>query len=351
MKKRQTLVLEWKKNKALKFILLPLALFYWGMISCRNLFYSRGFFISKKLPTKIISVGNITVGGTGKTPAAVFIVKALSEKGIKCAVLSRGYGRKTAGTQLVTDGITPVLDWRNYGDEPSLLAKLLPGVPIVVDSKRHRGGMFLVENFKPDIIILDDAFQHRSIERDLDIVLINSKDKKTDHKLLPYGLLREPLSSLRRANVLIFTKTNLTQPDQLLVQMAKSTKLPVLSSTLDIIGFTSLDGRPTSIKKGTKAVALSAIADTSGFIKTIEDFGINVIKHFDFADHHSFKQSEVDQISSQMERLDSEIIITTEKDMVKIANLEVGLLKVYSIDVSFNLPEKDKKTLLKLIQN
>ena len=94
----------WKTNKSIKYLLFPLALFYWGIVYWRNLFYSMGFFISKKLPTKVISVGNITTGGTGKTPAVIFLTKTLSEKGIRCAILSRGYGRKTAGTQLVTDG-------------------------------------------------------------------------------------------------------------------------------------------------------------------------------------------------------------------------------------------------------
>jgi len=128
------------------------------------------------------------------------------------AVLSRGYGRKTAGTQLVTDGNTPVLDWRNFGDEPTLISKALSGVPVVVDEKRHRGGMFLVDRFNPDVIIMDDAFQHRAIERDVDIVLINSQDQRSDHKLLPYGFLREPWIHLKRAHAIIFTKTNLMKP-------------------------------------------------------------------------------------------------------------------------------------------
>ena len=343
------LVLAWKKNRVIKYILFPLALFYWGVIFWRNLFYSTGFFISKKLPTKVISVGNITTGGTGKTPAVIFLTKALSNKGIKCAILSRGYGRKTAGTQLVTDGKTPILDWQNFGDEPCLMANLLPGTPIVVDSKRHRGGMFLVEKFKPDIIILDDAFQHRSIERDLDIVLINSKDKKSDHRLLPYGALREPLSSLNRANILIFTKTNLIEPTELLKSLAKSTKKPVFLSTLETQNLISYDGKALSIKKGIKAIALSAIADTSGFIATLEQSEIEIVKKFNFVDHHSYKQSDIDKIARQAQRLNTEIIITTEKDMIKLASLKFEGIKIYSIKVSFSLMANDTKKLLKLI--
>ena len=283
----------WKTNKGIKYLLFPLALFYWGIIFWRNFFYSAGFFISKKLPTKVISVGNITTGGTGKTPAVIFLTKALSEKGIKCAILSRGYGRKTVGTMLVTDGETSVANWQNFGDEPSLMAKSLPGIPIVVDSKRHRGGAFLVEKFKPEVIILDDAFQHRRIERDLDIVLINGQDKRSDHKLVPFGLLREPHSSLKRADVLIFTKTNLMQPNLFLNKTIKSVGKPYFSSTLEAENPISIDGKPLLIKKKTRVVALSAIADTKSFITTLKQLNVEVVDHFDFVDHHRYKQSDL----------------------------------------------------------
>ena len=161
-----------------------MALLYWGITFWRNLFYSAGFFVTRKLPAKVISVGNITSGGTGKTPAVIYLAKMLLSQGHRVSILSRGYGRKTAGTQLVTDGKTPVTDWRNFGDEPTLMANALTGVPIVVDNNRHRGGMVLVDRFNPDIIIMDDAFQHRAIERDIDIVLINSQDSRATHKLL-----------------------------------------------------------------------------------------------------------------------------------------------------------------------
>ena len=339
----------WKTNKGIKYLLFPLALFYWGIIYWRNFFYSAGFFISKKLPTKVISVGNITTGGTGKTPAVIFLTKALSEKGIKCAILSRGYGRKTVGTMLVTDGETSVANWQNFGDEPSLMAKSLPGIPIVVDSKRHRGGAFLVEKFKPEVIILDDAFQHRRIERDLDIVLINGQDKRSDHKLVPFGLLREPHSSLKRADVLIFTKTNLMQPNLFLNKTIKSVGKPYFSSTLEAENPISIDGKPLLIKKKTRVVALSAIADTKGFITTLKQLNVEVVDHFDFVDHHRYKQSDLERLAKQVKRLNVKIVITTEKDMIKLASLDLLRLKIYSVRVSFCMEKKDMKKLLELI--
>ena len=339
----------WKTNKSIKYLLFPLALFYWGVVYWRNLFYTAGFFISKKLPTKVISIGNITTGGTGKTPAVIFLTKTLSEKGVRCAILSRGYGRKTAGTQLVTDGKTPVEDWRNFGDEPSLMAKSLPGIPIVVDSKRHRGGMFLIDNFKPEVIVLDDAFQHRRIERDLDIVLINSKDKRTDHKLLPFGLLREPLSSLKRADILIFTKTNLMTPNDFLNKTIKSVRKPYFSSTLEAETPISFQGEPLLVKKGTKAVALSAIADTKGFITTLKQLNINIVDHYDFVDHYNYRQSDLEKLAKHIKNLNIKVVITTEKDMIKLAPLDLLEIKFYSVKVSFSMEKNDEKKLLELI--
>ena len=158
-------MLEWKPptESRLRYALFPLAMLYWGIVFWRNIFYTLGFFISRKLPAKVISIGNITAGGTGKTPAVIYLVKLFLKNRMKVGVLSRGYGRKTAGTQLVTDGDGPAGGWRNFGDEPTLIAQELPDVPVVVDSNRHRGGMFLIKNFSPDIIIMDDAFQHLSL--------------------------------------------------------------------------------------------------------------------------------------------------------------------------------------------
>ena len=339
----------WKTNKSIKYLLLPLALFYWGIVYWRNLFYSTGFFISKKLPTKVISIGNITTGGTGKTPAVIFLTKTLSEKGIKCAILSRGYGRKTAGTQLVTDGSKEVSDWRNFGDEPSLMAKSLPGIPIVVDSKRHRGGMFLIEKFKPDAIILDDAFQHRRLERDLDIVLINGKDKKTDLKLIPFGLLREPISSLKRADVLIFTKTNLIQPNDFLKKTIRSAGKPCFSSTLEAEKAISFDGEPFLIKERTRIFALSAIADTKGFIATLKQLNVEIVDHFDFVDHYSYRQSDIENLEKHIKNLNVKVVLTTEKDMIKLAPLDLLGMKIYSVKVSFCMNKNDVEKLLDLI--
>ena len=333
----------------LRPVLFPLALLYWGILFWRNLFYVLGFFVTRKLPTKVISVGNITTGGTGKTPTVIYLAKTLSSRGYRVGVLSRGYARKTAGTQLVTDGETPVLDWRNFGDEPTLMANSLSGIPIVVDGNRHRGGMFLIDRFKPDIIIMDDAFQHRAIERDVDIVLINSQDRRSEHKLLPYGFLREPWAGLKRAHVLIFTKTNLQKPAPFLMSMAQETKRPTIQSILSVNHLISPEGDTGQTKEGQRAIALSAIGDPDGFTRTLKNAGINVVEHITFIDHHEYTQEDINKVAELVNNTVAEIIITTEKDMIKLRELNLNRLKIYSLHVAFNLSKNAEQKLLNII--
>ena len=218
----------------LAFILFPLALFYWGLVYWRNLFYHFGFFVTRSLPCPVISVGNISIGGTGKTPLVEYITKYLQSRGMRVGIVSRGYGRKTTGTVIVTNGKTKPKLWQDVGDEPFMLAHNLNNVPIVVDEQRYRGGMLLIKKFKPDIIVLDDGFQHRALYRNLDIVLINSKDTIQNQKLLPYGSLREPWYHLSRSDILVLTKVNIHKPRGLLIRKMEETGLPIIKNTIKL---------------------------------------------------------------------------------------------------------------------
>ena len=342
----------WKQpiDPRLRYVLFPLAMLFWGILFWRNLFYTVGFFVSRKLPTKVISIGNITTGGTGKTPAVIYLANILIKRGKRVAVLSRGYGRKTAGTQLVTDGNTPVLDWRNFGDEPTLISKALSGVPVVVDEKRHRGGMFLVDRFKPDVIIMDDAFQHRAIERDVDIVLINSQDQRSDHKLLPYGFLREPWIHLKRAHAIIFTKTNLMKPAPFLRSMARKSRVPRFRSVLLCGPLVSPEGEYKEILKENSALALSAVGDHGGFMRTLNSAGLNVVEELVFRDHHDYTQEDVELTQKHLLKSGAEYVVTTEKDMVKLDQLDLSRIEIYSIGIEFKLSKKAENRLLEIIK-
>ena len=147
-----------------RYLLSPLVLLYWGLVFWRNLFYELGFFIVQKVNCKVLSIGNLTLGGTGKTPMVVFFAIYLISLGKKVAILSRGYGRVTKGMVLVSKGDGNILcPWQDCGDEPYMIANKLKEVPVLVDENRYRGGLYLTENFNPDIIIMDDGFQHLSL--------------------------------------------------------------------------------------------------------------------------------------------------------------------------------------------
>src|SRR4051812_18617934 len=177
----------------------PLSALYGLVTGARNLVYDTGFF-SAKLRAPVVSVGNISVGGTGKTPFIIYLGQQLKQRGIRFDVLSRGYGRDSKGVRMVD----PAGSAREYGDEPLLIARAL-GVPVIVGENRYHAGLLAEQRFDPQLHLLDDGFQHRQLQRDLDIVLLPEGDLKD--KLLPQGRLRERLSALRRADIVVL------QPD------------------------------------------------------------------------------------------------------------------------------------------
>ena len=326
----------------LVWILFPLALFYWGIIYLRNIFYKVGFFVTRKLPIPVISVGNISVGGTGKTPTVIAIAHKLQNDGYHPAIISRGYGRNTSGTIEVTDGKTQPPSWELIGDEPCLMASQTYDIPIVVDEDRFRGGMFLYKKYKPNVFLLDDGFQHRGLYRDLDIVLINSKDSKKEHKLLPYGHLREPWDQLRRADIIITTKHNKKRATPYLTRKLKSAKCPILSSEfyfsnklIDGNG----DGLNLSEMKNKTAFLFSGLGDNLGFFQAAEELGLPIGNTHSFPDHHHYTKKDFTFIQDQQMKSKSDYILTTEKDFIK---LESGWkeLPIYYLPVKMILPDK-----------
>ena len=343
----------WSKitETKIKFLFFPITLFYWGVIFWRNIFYNLNFFVSRKIPTKVISVGNITAGGTGKTPAVIYLSQIFKKRNYKVAVLSRGYGRKTAGTQLVTAGKDKVIDWRNFGDEPTLISQKLEDIPIVVDQNRHRGAMYLIEKFNPDIIIMDDAFQHRSIERDLDLVLLNSQAPISDYRLIPHGLLREPIRHLKRADAIILTKFNLGKPEQKLISKVKKSNLPVFYSTIIHNHFFSINNETFKPKNNTRALAVSGIADPRSFYESLQRTNIRMIDKIAYFDHYEFQQSDIENLKKALIDNDAEIIVTTEKDMIRLKSLDLAGLDIYSLGIDFQLDTAGEKYISNYFKN
>jgi len=333
--------------KKYRFLLWPLGFFYHLLIFWRNLYYNIGFFVSRKLPCKVISIGNISVGGTGKTPFVLYLATTLKAKGLSVAILSRGYKRKSVGTVVVNDGKAIQSDLQHGGDEPFMMAQKLKDIPVVVDENRYRGGLFICSKFKPDIILMDDAFQHRRVYRDVDIVLINSSHRQP--KLLPYGLLREPLKNVKRADVVFFTKANLSPPSKKLIDnVSKYCTFTIQSNLLpgtDLIGF---DGAVKPLKeiKGT-VVAVSGVGDPDSFEVILEEAGLDYIHHFRHDDHADYTEMDLEAIREVYLSAEAEAIITTEKDLAKLESLND--LPAFALPVSVSISDEDEERLLDLI--
>ena len=322
-----------KSNNYFRFIFYPLSLFYQITLFIRSFFYKMNFLETRSLPCKVISVGNITAGGSGKTPTVEYLSRLLQSKGKKVGIISRGYRRNSKKTLIVTDGKTKPKTWETFGDEPYLLAQKLENIPIIVGKSRYEAGTKMIEKFNPDVIIMDDGFQHMSLSRDLDIVLINSKDTETIHKLIPAGLLREPISNLSRADLVVLTKTNIHKPSDYLINIIKNIKCPTINNKIELDDMLiNIKGEPNDlgIIKSKNVYIFSALGDHKGFVKTMEKTDGIIVGHDKYPDHYIDTSDDLERMEENAKKYGADIIITTEKDIVKIKhyNSKMGIYAV-----------------------
>ena len=321
-------------------MLFPFSVLYRFIILFRNFCYDKKLIKTNQLPCDVISIGNISFGGIGKTPTVLYLCRMLQEnKKNDIAILSRGYKRNTSGTVLVSSGNGPLKNWQAVGDEPFMMAQKTKNIPIVVDSNRYRGGKFLIKNFNSKIIILDDGFQHRSLSRNLDIVLINGGTKPSDYSFLTTNLIRETWSSLKRADTLILTKK---KPNPLLIKKIEEKKLLYINSTLK-----SLIPYPIGFDRKNKALLLSGIGNPKSFEKSAKSHGCIIVGIKRFKDHYSYNKKSLLKIVQLAKNLKADYILTTEKDWVKIKPLKPDFIFVI-LKIELSLSEKKKmKEILK----
>ena len=303
----------------------------------RNGLYSIGIFKPVKFPVPIISIGNITAGGTGKTPFTIYLADLLKNDFQKIAIVSRGYGRKSSGMQLVSDGKNILLDPYQAGDEPFLIASRLPGVLVAVSEKRSIAIDYLIENIHPELIILDDAFQHRSVQRAVNIVLLNYKETWQSKFILPTGNLREFKHNLKRADILVFT--NSANSDTLYQGKYKRYTDNIYSCKSVLNHLVDPDMQDTGILDSIKnkpVFALAGIAHPNAFKNALNSMGIQMSAFQAYPDHYAYNSAEMDKIINCCKEEDCSIIVCTEKDLVKIARLD-------------NINEKLKKAGIELL--
>lgn len=298
----------------------------YGAITClRNHIYNAGWGI-RKAPCKVISVGNIRVGGSGKTPYVIALVKKLQDDGFKVAVLSRGYGGHKKPDQLcVTDGVRVLMTAEEAGDEPVMMAEALPGVPIYVDPNRYKIACLAYIEHQVDLCVLDDGFQHRRLFRDEDIVLWDvGSDPEASH-VMPWGYLRESLAGLKRADRIVLTKTNWMSASQLndvKLSLARWNSI----ATFDISRIVArqwrdgLTGQMYSVEhlQGKTCVLVSALAQPQSLKSLIEDLGVIVKGECLFADHHLYTQDDLSKVRDLQQTLGADVVICTAKDAVKL---------------------------------
>jgi tetraacyldisaccharide 4'-kinase len=294
-----------------------------------------------RLNCKVISVGNITLGGTGKTSLVALIAKYLKQKRHKVAILSRGYKRIGSRFSLLAsrpnnEHRTP--NTETMGDEPYMLKMNLGDVPVVVDTDRIQAAKLAIRDYGADTVILDDGLQQWRIKKDLEIVTIDATCPFGNRKLIPRGILREPLSSLKRADVFILTKTNLNPDNQDIKDFLSSINPQslIVESTHSPLGFYRLQERDEFLRlealKGETVTLISGIADPDSFQNLIASLGINIGSAFRFPDHHNYSKEELDRIIENSKDKNIGTIITTEKDAARIRSLQ---LTAYSLQLLY----------------
>ena len=286
--------------------------------------YTKGWLKTYRPNTPVISVGNLTVGGTGKTPVVDLLTRELQSRKIKPAILSRGYGRKNTDTQKrLRFCEKKYADPDLFGDEPFMLAMRNPEVPVYVDSSRIAAADTAEKQDNPDVLVLDDAYQHLAIHRDLNLLLIDAEHGLENRNLIPYGNLREPASQWIRADAIIVTKANISSADAVSEILKKELKVtcPVFNFNFEAQGLYRLDGEDRQLIQhlaGKNLVTVSGIAQPDGFRKMLENLEGTLIGNLEFADHHDYSINDVHKILKKQDELKPDYIVTTEKDAVKL---------------------------------
>lgn len=321
----------------LRLLLLPLtgcAWLYGTAMRARAWLYRACLLESFGLPCRVIAVGNITVGGTGKTPTVSLLARSLADRGIATCVVSRGYrGARTRAPLVVSDGSRVLADAADAGDEPVMLARRLRGIPVIACSDRVAAGRLACERFGARAVVLDDGFQHLRLRRDLDIVLVNAADPFGNGSLLPRGGLREPLSALGRAGIIVLTKTDAAAGAADLADSLRA-RCPGAAFYTARYTITALrnTARGDTIQpgrlSGARVAALSSIGDPAGFISMLTGAGMTVCRKLIFPDHHAYGAVDLAEIRRSSGMLDA--VVTTEKD---IAKLDAGMLQISNLFV------------------
>lgn len=348
------------RDKLFLMFLFVASRFYRMAIQFRIWMYDKRIIRNRSIGCLVVSIGNVSCGGTGKTPVVEVFAKTLCQKGRKVAILSRGYRSKKIPLwkkmvqkfssekmeippKIVSDGQNLLLNSRYAGDEPYMLATNLKDVAVIVDKDRVKSGLYAIDEFETDTLILDDGFQYLSLKPHINIVLVDSTDPFGNHHVLPRGILREPIKNLRRADYIFLTKSNggshlkhlkgfLRRHNRRAEIIECCHKPRYLEKVYDRGYREDLD-----FLKGRKIAAISAIAVPSGFEKFLGQLGGEIVHSTHYADHHRFTQQELIDFVNGSKAAGAEIIVTTEKDAVRMPRLSRYDIEFYFLRVEIDI--------------
>ena len=316
--------------------------------------YGTGILETKSLPCKVVAVGNLTLGGTGKTPMAICVAKLAQSLGLRPAVVCRGYGGSHEhGVGVASDGRRILMDPAQCGDEPRLIAASLPGVPVVVGKDRFASGAKAVQSFAPDLIVLDDAYQHLRLKRDVNLLLMDFRSPLGNGKVFPRGILREPVRQAGRADAVIATRSGTAGSESdFFKQNPRMARLPLFRcrhapgrvSHLNADGFWEAC-EPGQIA-GQNCLAFSGIANNEDFKRLLREIGCEPRCFLSFDDHHRYCEKDVRAILEAARKRGANKLVATEKDGVKLAGFHFSGVEMYTAGVRIAFLGQDQNRFL-----
>ena len=344
-------------NRAATVALTPVSFIYDIVVRARNIFYRSGFFRSRQVGVPVISIGNLTSGGTGKTPLVEWTARALSSLGLRVCVLTRGYGRENPNQRVIaSDGTELLAQVAETGDEAFMLAERLKGeAAVVCDSDRVSAAHWAIEHLGSEVLVLDDAFQHQRIARDLNILAVDATNPWGNGYSLPAGILREPIHELSRADCVIITRADADNSARLQHEISKiHPGVPIVLSRMKQTELRKLgtnSSLPNSREiKASRVAAFCGIGNPESFFNLLRTSGYTLNYQQIFRDHHNFTQADVDQFIRAAQSHGALAVLTTVKDAVKARSLNFSLpCYVAEIEIEFDNEELLRKLILRTI--
>lgn len=333
---------------ASRLALAPLGVAYGAAAAARVALYRHGVLRSQTVCAPVLSVGNLTAGGTGKTPLVAWLAHAAATEGRRVCVLTRGYGRENARRRhVISDGVSVLSEVREAGDEPLLLAERLLafGVAVVCDADRATAARFAIKALRSEVFVLDDGFQHLRLARDLNVATLDATDPWGGGRLLPAGLLREPVNQLARADCVVITRAELSE--DLGALRAEASRLsggrPVFAARTRVMGFRLITrgAHAESVERGSVPGAIAAfcgIGNPRAFFANLARAGFELRRTRAFADHHAYTQRDVDAVAREARRGGAQALMTTSKDAVKLRALRFEM-PCYEVQIEFEIDD------------